>query len=1084
MRVLRFAGLLLLAPAAWAQSELTITTTSVPNGVIGVSYSASISSNAISSAQWEISGGSLPPGISLTGASGPTATISGTPTTAGTYSFTAEVAQGSINSVGYFPQTASRSFSLTIAAPPIIFSTTSPLPNAMAGVSYDTQLSASGGIPPLTFSALTVPPGLQLSSGGSLSGIPTAASNYSFNVTATDGKGNTASVNFSIDVTAALVFGTASPLPAGTAGAPYSETISVSGGTMPYVFSIPGTSPPGINITKSGNVAGTPTAIGTYTFTVQVTDSNNFTATKSYSVTINAGAPLLQVSPLSLVFTYTNGGDLPLPQAISIVSTNSAAVPFAITIDAGTAGGAAPPWVTVTPVSGSAPARLLVSVNPTLLPLMAGQATIHVGVAGNTAQAPVNVTVGFAVNNNEPILQTIPTALNFAARFDAPGSQQRSLILDNVGGNSLPPLTASIVGNSPWLTVTPTSTKVANGAVAVLQVQVNSTGLAVGDHHDIIQISGGNPVQVPVDVFVSASGPIISLAVNGVRFQSRQGNGSSRPQSVLVLNLGDTTSIVDWTATLLTGSDWLTLTTSSGTATPAQPGVLTMVPNSSVPGDPAGPRYALVQVTDKDSLNSPQYLAAVLDNEPSTTLALPDPSPVGLYFTSKTGPQQVLVYTSASTQTPFETSAVTNDGSPWLAVTPASGVATTNSPGQLTVSVTPPATAGIYTGYINIGMDGELVLVNVTLVVLPAGATGNQPSEHPAASPMTTASCTPTQLAMTETGIVNNFSVPAGWPATLIAQLNDNCGNAVSNGSIVASFSTGDAPLPLAGTQTSNTYSATWQPGAVYPSMSITLRASAGTLPPLTQLFTGSVNNNPTPPPVLLPNGTLDIFFTEANVAALGAGLAPGNVVQVYGSGLGPSLEGAPGIPLPTAIDGTYMLVGQYQAPLYFISASPLAAEIPFELTPNQQYSAIASVNNALSLPITVTVVPVQPGIAVRTDGTAEAQHTADYSLVTTANPAKPGETVVIYLAGMGATDPSVASGAPTPPQLVPTVVQPTVTLDSQNVTIGYAGLTPSGIGLYQIDFVIPANARSGNLNVIVTQNGVVSNTAILPVSN
>ncbi len=1082
MRVLRFAGLLLLAPGLWAQEELTITTTSVPNGTVGVSYSAGIGSNGASNSTWTISGGSLPPGINLTGASGASATISGTPTTSGSFSFTIMITQPGSSGINFIPpQTASRSFSISITVPPIVFNTTSPLPTAMAGVSYTTQFSASGGIPPLTFSALILPPGLQLGSNGSFGGIPTTASNYSFNVTATDSKGNTASVNFSIDVTSALVFGTASPLPAGTAGAPYSETISVSGGTEPYVFSMTGTSPPGLNITKSGNLAGTPTAIGTYTFTVQVTDNLQFTATKMYSVTINAGTPLLQVSPLSLVFTYTNGGDLPLPQAISIVSTNAAAVPFTFTIDSGTSGTAAPPWISVLPATGAAPARLLVSVNPTLLPLMAGQATIHVAVAGNTAQAPINVTVGFAINNNEPILQTIPTALNFAARFDAPGIQQRSLILDNVGGSSLPPLTASIAGNSPWLTVTPTSATVANGAVAVLQVKVDSTGLAVGDHHDFIQISGANPVQIPVNVFVSASGPIISLGVSGLRFQSRQGNGSSRPQSVQVLNLGDPTSTVDWTATLLTGSDWLTLKTSSGTATPAQPGVLTMVPNSSVPGDPAGPRYALVKVADANSLNSPQYLAAVLDNEPSTTLALPDPSPVGLYFTNKTGPQQVLVYTSASTQTPFETSAVTNDGSPWLTVTPASGVATTNSPGQLTVSVTPPATAGIYTGYINIGMSGDLVLVNVTLIVLPAGATGNEP----AARPLTTASCTPTALAMTETGIVNNFSVPAGWPATVIAQLNDNCGNPITNGSIVASFSNGDAPIPLVGNQNNNTYSATWQPGTVSSSMSITLRASVGTSPPpLTQLFTGSVNTNPTPPPVLLPNGTLDIFFTEANVAALGAGLAPGNVVQVYGSALGPSLEGAPGIPLPTTIDTTYMLVGQYQAPLYFISPSPLAAEIPVELTPNQQYSAIASVNNALSLPITVTVVPVQPGIAVRTDGTAEAQHTADYSLVTAANPAKPGETVVIYLAGMGATDPSVASGAPTPPQLVPTTVQPTVTLDSQNVTLGYAGLTPSGIGLYQIDFEIPTNARSGNLNVIVTQNGVVSNTAILPVSN
>jgi uncharacterized protein (TIGR03437 family) len=371
------------------------------------------------------------------------------------------------------------------------------------------------------------------------------------------------------------------------------------------------------------------------------------------------------------------------------------------------------------------------------------------------------------------------------------------------------------------------------------------------------------------------------------------------------------------------------------------------------------------------------------------------------------------------------------------------------------------------------------VVVNVTLVVRPAGVAGTEP----AARPLTTAGCTPAQLAMTETGLVNNFSVPAGWPATLIAQLNDNCGNAVANGAIVASFSNGDTPVPLRGDQTTNSYSATWQPGVVFPSMTVTLSASAGTLPTLTQEFTGTVNANPTPPPNLLPDGTLDIFFNVPTAQALGGGLAPGNVAQVYGTGLGSSLVLAPTVPLPNAIDGTYMMVGQYQAPLYFISGTVMAVEIPFELTSPQQSAAVASVNGALSNVITVTVVPVQPGIAVRTDGTAEAQH-LDYSLITSTSPAKPGETVIIYLAGMGATNPSVASGMPTPPQLVPTVVQPTVTLDSQNVSIVYAGLTPTGIGLYQIDFTVPMNARSGNLNLIVTQNGVTSNTAILPVSN
>ena len=84
----------------------------------------------------------------------------------------------------------------------------------------------------------------------------------------------------------------------------------------------------------------------------------------------------------------------------------------------------------------------------------------------------------------------------------------------------------------------------------------------------------------------------------------------------------------------------------------------------------------------------------------------------------------MLIYTSSATQTAFQTSTLTNDGASWLAVTPASGVASTSSPGEVTVSVTPPAAPGIYTGYVNIGMSGDLVVVNVTLVVLPAGVAG------------------------------------------------------------------------------------------------------------------------------------------------------------------------------------------------------------------------------------------------------------------------------------------------------------------------------------------------------------------------
>jgi uncharacterized protein (TIGR03437 family) len=54
----------------------------------------------------------------------------------------------------------------------------------------------------------------------------------------------------------------------------------------------------------------------------------------------------------------------------------------------------------------------------------------------------------------------------------------------------------------------------------------------------------------------------------------------------------------------------------------------------------------------------------------------------------------------------------------------------------------------------------------------------------------------------------------------------------------------------------------------------------------------------------------------------------------------------------------------------------------------------------------------------------------------------------------------------------------------SQPANISFAGLTPFSVGLYQIDFQVPSNASSGNLNVVVTQNGIAANSTLLPVSN
>jgi uncharacterized protein (TIGR03437 family) len=267
--------------------------------------------------------------------------------------------------------------------------------------------------------------------------------------------------------------------------------------------------------------------------------------------------------------------------------------------------------------------------------------------------------------------------------------------------------------------------------------------------------------------------------------------------------------------------------------------------------------------------------------------------------------------------------------------------------------------------------------------------------------------------------------------------------------------------------------------------MTVTVRANAPSLPAATAQFIGTVNANAANPPTLVPNGALHIFFNTAEAAALGGGLAPGNVAQVYGTGLASVATSTGGVPLATQFNGTSMLIGGLLAPLFYVSPYPpglLDVQIPAELTPNQQYQLIVVANNAYTLPETIDAVPYQPGVASLPDGSAIAQH-GDYTLVNATSPAKPGENLVIYLAGMGATNPAVPSGAATPLQAVPAAVQPTVTVDGQNATVLYAGLTPTGVGLYQINFTVPPNARTGTLNLVINQNGTVSNTTTLPVA-
>jgi plastocyanin domain-containing protein len=138
---------------------------------------------------WTITAGSLPPGLLLNTLTG---VVSGTPTAAGTYSFTVQV-----NTMG--GGTVTEGPSITINLAPAI--TTTSLPTGKVGISYSGALAASDGTSPYTWSvsAGSLPAGLSLnSSSGTISGTPTAAGTYSFTSAVTDSVGSTATETLSI----------------------------------------------------------------------------------------------------------------------------------------------------------------------------------------------------------------------------------------------------------------------------------------------------------------------------------------------------------------------------------------------------------------------------------------------------------------------------------------------------------------------------------------------------------------------------------------------------------------------------------------------------------------------------------------------------------------------------------------------------------------------------------------------------------------------------------------------------------------------------------------------------------------------
>jgi hypothetical protein len=419
------------------RTSLSVTTTTLPDGYVTAGYNQMLAATGGKPGYtWSVGSGTLPAGLTLSAAGA----LSGTPTAANTYSFTAVATDA--NGVQ-----ASQPLTVQTYALPTV-TTTSPLPSAYNGTLYNQTLTVAGGKPGYMWSLAsgTPPAGITLSAAGVLNGTPSTAGTSMFTVQVQDSNGKTGQAMLSLTVLNGFNITTASVADGYTSNA-YSVMLNAAGGQAPYSNwqVISGALPTGLTLaTATGVISGTPTVTGPAMFTVQVQDNLGAIATKPFTLTV--------YTPPSITTTALNDGYIGVAYNQMLVGTNGKA-PYSWAVTIGTL----PAGVTLTANTG----------------VLAGSPT---GPAGAS-----NITVTLTDANGKTATQALtlnvyakPT-VNPATPPDGYLTVAYNLALSETGGKApfawsavgTPPAGLSINPGTGAITGTPTMTGTASFSAQV-----------------------------------------------------------------------------------------------------------------------------------------------------------------------------------------------------------------------------------------------------------------------------------------------------------------------------------------------------------------------------------------------------------------------------------------------------------------------------------------------------------------------------------------------------------------------------------------------------------------------------------------
>ncbi|WP_448112323.1 putative Ig domain-containing protein [Mesorhizobium amorphae] len=471
---------------------------------IGVAYTQTFTASG-GTAPYTLAVNGLPAGLSTTGTTANSITVSGTATAAGSFNL---VVTGTDSSTGTGPVSLSQPFTLTVGAPTLAM--TPPAGNLVVpyGAPFSQQFSASGGTTPYSYtvSAGALPTGLTLDTGGLLSGTASVPGSYNITVRAMDGSTGTGapfstSNNYTLQVAAPTVVINPTTLPNATAGASYSDSITATGAVAPYSFSVTaGALPAGLSLGPTGALSGTPTASGNFSFTVTASDANGQTGSRPYTLTVDV--PTLTVSPTTIP---SGTAGTAYSQALS-ASGGNAPYSFAVT-------------------AGALPAGLTLSSTGALsgTPTVSGNFNFTVTATDSTTGTPGSASVAYTLTIAAPTIALAPATLP-AGQYGIPYTQALTASGGTVPysfavtGGALPPGialsstgvfsgTPTVVGSSNF-TVTATDHFGFTGSTAYTLVITNNPPVA---NPDTAETLDGQPVTI--NVLANDTGTITSIAI-------------------------------------------------------------------------------------------------------------------------------------------------------------------------------------------------------------------------------------------------------------------------------------------------------------------------------------------------------------------------------------------------------------------------------------------------------------------------------------------------------------------------------------------------------------------------------------------